>query len=195
MRYWNYIPDYIQAISVAVAAVFAAWSVNSWRRETIGKRKTEVAEQAIVAASRVQSALSYVRSPLGHSGEGKTRQKEEGENEKYSDDRDQAFVPIERLNKFKDDFSQLGSARILCGAYFGKGSMRPFDDLFKVRSEIIRSAQMMMLQVRRHKGGVGQFDQKLEDVIWWHGEDDEISKRINKAVLEIENLCAKHLKL
>ena len=122
MDYWSYIPDYIQAVSVAVAAGFTVWGVNSWRRETIGKRKTEVSEQAIVAASRVQSALGYVRSPLGHSGEGKTRQRESEEDEKYAEDRDQAFVPIERLNKFKDDFSQLGSARILCGAYFGKES-------------------------------------------------------------------------
>ena len=54
---------------------------------------------------------------------------------------------------------------------------------------------MKMLQVRRHSGGRNQFDQKLEDVIWWHGEDDEISKKINEAVLEIERLCAENLKL
>ena len=131
MDYWSYIPDYIQAVSVAVAAGFTVWGVNSWRRETIGKRNTEVSEQAIVAASRVQSALEYVRNPFGHMGEGSSRERSDDESVEISKEPDKAFVPIERLNKFKEEFSQLISARNLCKAYLGKTQLSHLTNYLK----------------------------------------------------------------
>ena len=195
MDYWSYIPDYIQAVSVAVAAGFTVWGVNSWRRETIGKRKTEVSEQAIVAASRVQSALEYVRNPFGHMGEGSSRERNDDESVEISKELDQAFVPIERLNKFKEEFSQLISARNLCRAYFGENSIKPFNELLEVRSEIFNSARIMSLQASGHTKLENKSYAECKKVIWRLGEDDEISKKINKAVLEVERLCAEYLRL
>jgi hypothetical protein len=48
----------LQAISVAVAAFFAILGLNAWRRQLIGKRKVEIAEEALLA--RLQGA-GYAR--------------------------------------------------------------------------------------------------------------------------------------
>ena len=48
------IANVLTALSAAVAAGFGVRSLNAWRRETIGRRKVEVAEETLTSFYRVR---------------------------------------------------------------------------------------------------------------------------------------------
>ena len=43
--FFEHAPAILQAVSIAVTAVFAIIGLNAWRRQLIGRRRFEVAEQ------------------------------------------------------------------------------------------------------------------------------------------------------
>ncbi|MCY4065218.1 MAG: hypothetical protein OXF57_02490, partial [Rhodospirillaceae bacterium] len=171
--------------------------LRSWKQELLGKRQSEIAEQAIVAAASVRDAFAYVRSPASFKGEGQTRNRESDEKEKISEVLDQDFVPIERLNKFTDEFAQLRSTMLLCKAHFEEGVTEPFDELFRIRSEIIRAARFRMMISRNNRlyneKREEQYFQR-EEIIWDHGDEDKLNPRIEKAVSNIETYFGELLK-
>lgn len=188
----------LQTIAVVTAAIVAIVGIKSWRRELLGKRRSEIAEQAIVTASSVKDALIYVRNPFGFKGEGQSRNRINDENENTLEILDQDFVPIERMNKFLDDFSQLKSTKLLCKAHFGDEAIESFDELLRIRSEIISAAQFRMM-ISGGNGGHSERSNELyverEKLIWDQYEKDEINPRIEKAVSDIEEYYGKYLKL
>ncbi len=46
-------PPLIQAVSVAVTAVFAVIGLRAWRRQLLGRRKIEIAEGTLLAAYKI----------------------------------------------------------------------------------------------------------------------------------------------
>ncbi|MXY38636.1 MAG: hypothetical protein F4160_10450 [Rhodospirillaceae bacterium] len=197
METLSYILDFLQTIAVVAAAVVAFVGIRSWRRELLGRRRSEIAEQAIVVASSVKDAFNYVRSPAGYKGEGQSRNREEDEKERMSERLDQDFVPIERLNKFTDEFAQLRSTMLLCKAHFEEGVTEPFDELFRIRSEIIRAARFRMMissSNRLHNEKREEQYFQREEIIWDHGDEDKLNPRIEKAVSNIETYFGELLK-
>lgn len=68
----------IQAIAIATTAAFAVAGLRAWRRELVGRRKFEIAEQTLSAFVEARDALAYVRSPLVYRGEGRSRPRDSG---------------------------------------------------------------------------------------------------------------------
>jgi hypothetical protein len=66
-------PQILQAISISVTAGFAIVGLNAWRRQLIGRRKFEAAEQILLASYKLQHALPGVRNPIVFSEEGTSR--------------------------------------------------------------------------------------------------------------------------
>lgn len=197
MESMSYLASVIQTIAVVIATTVAVLGIRSWRRELLGKRRSEIAEQAIVAASSVRDAFAYVRSPFGFSNEGRTRNREDDRNTDLSETLDQDFVPIERMNKFLDEFSQLKSAKLLCQAHFGEEAAEPFDELFTIRSEIIGAARFRMMisgSNRQYNERTNELYIQKENIIWDQQEEDEINPRIEKAVSNIEKYYREFLK-
>jgi hypothetical protein len=52
----------IQAISSAAIAFFAVQGLRAWRRQLVGKRRFEVAEEAVLSAYRVAEKLEWIRN-------------------------------------------------------------------------------------------------------------------------------------
>ena len=196
MDFWSYLPSYIQAIAVVIATVFAVRGVSAWRRETLGKRRTEIAEQVIVATFRVKAALYSTRNPLSYNTEGKSRKRDEAETERQSSALDEAFIPLERLNDHLEEFSQFDLARLIFRAHFRKENTCHFDEILKIRNEIVMASRMRMRFARdidRHNEPSDRLIEKYESIVWNHGDDDEINQRIENAVSKIEEVCAKYL--
>ena len=88
-----------------VASSFIGLAI--WRFQLIGKRRFDVAEDALVTFSLAKDAFDHVRGVGGYSGEGQTRERTEGETFEQKRHRDSCHVPIERLKSYSDLFSTL----------------------------------------------------------------------------------------
>ena len=69
----------LATILQAVAIISACWAiisgVGAWKREFIGKRKIELAEETLEAFFEIKDAISFIRNPWSSANEGKSRQR------------------------------------------------------------------------------------------------------------------------
>lgn len=86
----------IAFIAQTVSIVSACWAiisgVGAWKREFIGKRKIEIAEQVYSEFLEAKDAIAYIRNPFSSSSEGKTRIRKEDEDPKDSIILDRAYI-------------------------------------------------------------------------------------------------------
>ena len=137
----------LESISVIFASLIVSFTVifgvNAWRREYIGKRKLELAEEVLALFYEARDAIRYIRNPSGYVGEGSTRNAAPNESPEEKQISDNAYVVFERYNKRQDLFNKLYSMRYRYMAQFGKDSAKPFDDLNKIVNDIFISARML----------------------------------------------------
>lgn len=79
----------LATIGEAVAIVAACWAIISgigaWKREFIGKRKIELAEEMLARFLEMNDAVAFIRNPFSSSNEGRTRERSEHENPEHSE--------------------------------------------------------------------------------------------------------------
>lgn len=109
---FTFAPPVLQAVSVAVTAVFAILGLRAWRRQLLGRRKIEIAEGTLFAAYKIKEAMSYIRGP-GLVG-GSTRPRQPDEPEGLASRRGSYFVPLERMQKASGDFAEFEKMKLLC---------------------------------------------------------------------------------
>lgn len=93
----------IITLAQAGAVVMACWAIISgigaWKREFIGKRQIELAEQVLANFFEIKDAIAMIRSPFSHSGEGSPRQKGEYEAPETAKLLDRGYIVFERYSK------------------------------------------------------------------------------------------------
>lgn len=192
-------PPLLQAVSVAVTAVFAILGLRAWRQQLIGKRRIEVAEQGLLAAYKVKNAMTYIRSPLSFAAEGVDRTRAAHEEDDVAKAKDTYFVPLKRIQDTSDDFAEFEKARLLCQVYFGDESVAPFDEILQARKKVAIAARMLVDFVGEHGVDRGLYS-KLQGDIWegyssnGDAANDAITKSVAGAVAAIEGLCRPHLR-
>ena len=190
------VADVVQAIAVVIATTLAIRGINDWRRQMLGKRKVEIAEQTLVATYKVQGAMAFIRSPAGYEGEGKTRTKAVTEAENLARVLDGYFVPIERIRKASEDFAEFLRLRLLCKVHFGSKSAEPFDEILKARDRVVLAANMLSMtaedRLYGEKTDLALF-REWQSLIWDMGDEDLLTPTIRAAVGRIEEICGRHL--
>jgi hypothetical protein len=100
----------ITTIAQAIAVISACWAiisgVGAWKREFIGKRQIELAEQLLAKFFEVKDAIAYIRNSWSNSEEGKSRRRSEGETPQESALLDSAYIVIERFEKRRNVFAE-----------------------------------------------------------------------------------------
>jgi hypothetical protein len=189
----------LQALAILVTAIFASRGLQAWRAQLVGKRKFEIAEEALLAAYKVRNAMSYIRSPGAFGGEGGTRPRSEPESEGIARAKDTYFVPLERMQKTSDDFARLEKMRLLCQVHFGSESAKPFDAILRARHTVAVAARML-INTAGEQGVGGKLREQWQGQIWesygsgGDSADDAIVKSVIAAVEQIEAMCRPHLK-
>lgn len=192
-----------------ISLIVASWSVfvgvNAWRREFVGKRRIEVAENALVLFYEARDAIRGIRSPGGYVGEGKTRQQGENETPQEKEILDQAYVLIERYKQREALFSKIYAMRYKYMAIFGKEKSKPFDILHGVVTDLLSAAHRIsryrIQEMRRgvSDSGAQEHFERVHDAegIYWEGmsEEDPINPRVKEAVTLIEKNCQAVMKL
>ncbi len=196
------VTNILESISLIVAAWTVIIGVNAWRREYIGKRKLELAEEVLVLFYEAQDAIRYIRNPFGYGGEGSTRNVAPNELPEEKQINDNAHVVFERYNKRQDLFNKLYSMRYRYMARFGKDAAKPFDELNKIVNDIFISARMLphywKAQGHRQWKDDAEFRKHLDEMhkyeaVFWEmtPDRDHITPRVNAVISEIEAQCLK----
>jgi hypothetical protein len=154
------------------------------------KRRSELAEQALVNFYEARRAFVRVRSVGIFEGEGESRPPEENEDDALKRRRNTLFIPIERLSRENQVFMALQALRPAFEAHFGPSATKPFQEVLEVYAEI-QSAAGVLVQVTTTPPNEGGGLVALRDKLGWgpRPRPDEIDKKIDEAVHEIEVIC------
>lgn len=196
------VTNILESISLILAAWTVIYGVNAWRREYVGKRRIELAEEVLALFYEARDAINYIRSIFGFVGEGSTRKAAPNESPEEKQINDNAYVVFERYNKRQELFNKLYAMRYRYMAQFGKDSAKPFDELNKIVSDIFLSSRMLSHywkeQGHRQWKSKEEFEQHLQEMkkyeaIFWEmlPEEDPIIPRVNAVISDIEAQCLK----
>jgi hypothetical protein len=195
------VANILESIAIIIAAISVALGVNAWRREHVGRRRIELAEDVLSYFYEAQDIIKYIRSPLAYAGEGRSRKADPNETEGEKKIYDSAYVVIERYENKKEVFNKLKTLQYRFKVYFGTEKVKPFHDLRNVLSELLSSARMLSrlwLEEQRKRGTSDEkrFEELREQIakyeaIFWEGpeEEDPIEPRVTELIREIENTC------
>jgi len=189
----------IATIAQSVAVISACWAIISgigaWKRQFIGKRQIELAEQTLAKFFEVKDAIAFIRNPFYREDEGKTRKKDENEPHYVSRLLDQGYIVVERYSKKESIFADFNTLKYRFMASFGSDTEEIFTDTFKVLNSIIESAKRLAHKYwRRYEEEPRRMNNReldemhrLEGIFWDYGnEDDEIRTKLNEIQHKIE---------
>lgn len=181
-------------VVVAIAAVVAASQgiagLNAWRREAIGRRRMELAEDALTDLYEAADVIRWARFPGSFGYEATERQGRDDEPENIQAHRDTFYIPLKRLNDHSELFSRLRTRRFRVRATFGVDAVTPFEALHAVHSEIVVAAQRLMAMDPAHQNErTRERWERLEAVVWGVGdEDDKLVVKVGDALKLAETI-------
>lgn len=186
-------------LSILVAALVGAYGLDSWRREFTGKRRIELAEDALALFYEARDAIGQIRNPGSFSDETKDTVRGANESEEEFRARKNASIVFVRYNAHRELFGKIHALRYRFMAQIGPASAKPFDDLHFVVSEIFVAARMLARlwsrgyhpdteALAKHNASIDKYE-----AIFWSGmaEGDTITKAVDAAVSELEVTCRK----
>lgn len=190
--------QFLQNVSIIIAALVAIFGIDAWRREHVGKRRMELAEEVLALFYQARDVIRQIRSPVGFSGEGETRKADPRESPEKKRALDNAYVVFERYNKHAELFSRLYALRYRFMAQMGKPASKPFDDLNSVLHEIFGAARRLSrywaredrdFRTEREYEKFMKNMEEAESIFWAGGELDPIDPKIDALVIDMERTC------
>jgi hypothetical protein len=125
--------DWVSAIAnvaIAITAGFAVYqgfkSLSTWRTETIGRRRIELAQEILTDFYQARDILHSVRHFIHFQHEAEDRPIEEDEDDKTRMFRDAAYIPIARLSDSAELFRRLTAASIPRNSSFREHRCKTF---------------------------------------------------------------------
>ena len=185
------ITDIVQAFAVAAVAIPAFLGLNTLRKQLIGKRKIELAEEVLTLSYTLQYAIKSARYPGSYSSEGTEREGRDQEPEAQRNRNDSYYAPISRLSQHSEEFSRLLSSSMRFRAYYGEQGQESLAAFNIVRNKIYGAVGMLINKSQEERVS-SKLIEKWHNTIWdmsTEDEPDEINLQINDAVAEIERIC------
>jgi len=193
--------DIAQTVAVFIASCVAVYGIESWRREFVGKRRIELAEEVLALFYQAKDVIGWMRFPAGFVGESSTRKPESGETPAQKQIRDARYVVSKRYNEHNELFSRVRALRYRFMAQFGKDTSVPFDGLKSILDDIFCAADswVMLSQVDTSRHDAQQLQahrariEERDKIVWGMGKDDPISSRVENVVKDVERICRPHI--
>jgi hypothetical protein len=189
--------DFIESCAVIVASIVAVFSINAWRREYVGKRRAELAEDVLAMFYEAADVIRDIRHPAAFQSETAEVVQGEGESEDAYQVRRRASIVHVRYARHQEMFNKLRAYRYRFMAYFGRESIAPFNELFSIVAQIqVAAGQLAHLWLRSHfhseDDEIKHQDRirRFEDIFWDTFEDtDPINTRLNSLIDQVELIC------
>ena len=195
----------IAAIVQAMAVLSACWAiisgVDAWKREFVGKRRIELAEQTLAKFFEVTDAVAYIRNPFSNIEEGKTRQRGVHETVNQSELLDRGYIVVERYSKKEAVLADFSTLKYRFMASFGAETQQIFTDTFKTVNSIFSSARMLATHywqpMAARLGEPDRFQKYLDEaerhegILWDSGaDDDKIRAQLGAIQERLETITA-----
>ncbi|WP_068878244.1 MULTISPECIES: hypothetical protein [unclassified Phenylobacterium] len=184
-------PEWISAggtLLAGLAALVAGWAalrgLGTWRAELVVRRKTELAEEVLAQFYQARDVLTWARTPAISGSRG-------GDHDAPSVGPHRSLsAPIERITEESELFSQLHANRYRFIAYFGERASSAFEEIRAVHTEVVVAAGELVRDSAVSAAGAEPTRGLWEGAIGWgQGEDDRLSRRVDDAVRQIEQVC------
>ncbi|GAB3547547.1 hypothetical protein GCM10027343_26820 [Noviherbaspirillum agri] len=190
-----------QAISIATACWAIISGIGAWKREFIGKRQIELAEQVLAKFFEVKDAIAFIRNPFSSSDEGMSREKRAGESAEESELLDRGYIVVERYTKKESIFADFNTFKYKFMASFGPQTEQIFVDKNKALNSIFISARMLATHYWQRQGRMSiendEFQKHLDEMhrhegIFWDigSDDDEIRLQLKAIQKRLEAATA-----
>lgn len=168
-----------------------------WRIQLIGKRRTEIAEEALLAFAHAVDAVKTIRSFATWSHEQEAVRKEAGISADKRVPGEVYRVTLWRISENREKFAALRKLQLLCRYHFGEDASRPFDDLHGQVHRVALAANMAastasdepedLVSLRR--------EMKWEAAIWaGYGRPDDVADKVDAAQRDLEAILTPHLR-
>jgi hypothetical protein len=168
-----------------------------WRIQLIGKRRTELAEEALLAFAQAVDAVKAIRSPATWSHEQGAVRKEAGTEADEKLPGEVYRVTLWRIGENREKFAALRKVQLLCRYHFGDEAARPFDELHAQVHHIAFSANMAASTARDEPENlvVLRREMKWEAAIWeGYGRPDDVADKMDAARRDLEAILTPHLR-
>ncbi|MBU4184744.1 MAG: hypothetical protein KKI12_05245 [Proteobacteria bacterium] len=185
--------ELIATIGQTIAIIAACWAIISgigaWKREFIGKRRIELAEEVLASFFEIKDSIAFIRNPFATNEEGKSRKKGEYELSDETELLNRGYIVYERYEKKKDVLIKFNTLKYKVMAAFGPDTEKIFIDCNKTLNSIFISARMLATYYWKRQGRVpmdgDQFQKHLDEMqkhegIFWDmmNETDEIRNKL-----------------
>ncbi|KAA0232176.1 MAG: hypothetical protein EDM74_13725 [Armatimonadetes bacterium] len=184
---------FIECAAIVFASMVAAFGIDAWRREHVGKRRLELAEEALTLFYQARDVITMIRSPMGYMGEGSTRKSDPSESPEVKEALDKAYVAIERYNEHVELFGKIRALKYRFMAQFGVDESKSFDEMDGVINEIFRASRQLGSCWKSMSRGREPTPAELERIrkwesVFWSGEDpDVIDQKVDALVKRVES--------
>ncbi len=125
--------EFLKDLSIIVASCVAIYGIGSWRREYVGKKQAELAEEVLCLFYEARDAVQHIRNPFSHSNEGSSRKADESETPEQKEAYDRAYVLIERFNTHIELFNLIKCIRFVIDLWHNLEQM--LGNLLKILEE------------------------------------------------------------
>ncbi len=197
MEYISPVIELITQLSAIVALWVAIYGIDSWRREHIGKKRADTAEEALALIYEASDAIESIRHPVSFGGEYGDIERGEGESDQQWHARKNANVAFVRYNRHQELFNKLHAMRYRFMAQFGKEHAEPLLEVRRVTNEVLAAASTLSRlwprdhfrtdeQWEKHQAQIEKYESKFWSML---SEEDELANRAKSAVSKMEALA------
>ncbi|MVE67982.1 hypothetical protein D6U67_18945, partial [Vibrio cholerae] len=124
--------EVITLLGKTIAVISACWAivsgVGAWKREFIGKRRIELAEETLATFFEIKDAIAFIRSPFASVGEGESRVVGEREKPEETELLNRGHIVFERYEKKREVFIKFETLKYKFMATYGEDSEAIFKD-------------------------------------------------------------------
>jgi gamma-glutamyl:cysteine ligase YbdK (ATP-grasp superfamily) len=186
-----------EQISLLLGIWVAIYGIDSWRREHVGRRQMELAEDTLALFYEAADAIRHMRHPFSTGTEHQEIKRGEGETESAFKARQNASIVFVRYNQHQETFNKLHAMRYRFMAQIGKDKAKAFDDLRDLVNSIMLAARSLarlwsqdtfLNEAARtaHHARIEKYE-----AIFWEGleESDPINPKLAQVIIDIEGVC------
>lgn len=187
----EWIGEIIKTLSTIVTAAVACWGVSTWRRQVVGKRRMEIAEEALLAAYQVRDVIAAARMPVTFKGEGSTRPPFRGEQDFQKEILDSFYAPLERMQKQTDKFASLYLAGQRFRVHFGPQHAEIFGAFHQARMHVMQAAECL-IEEHIERSTTSEEIKGWKADLWRSlspGRPDDLARSVDEAVGKLETIC------
>ncbi len=191
-------PTWITAmLSCAGALVTLFIGLVGWRIQLIGKRRTELAEEALLVFANAVDAMASVRAPMSFAGEHEALREELGKLGYKKLPGEGYQIILRRLEKSNERFAELRRLQLLCRYHFGEAAHDAFEKLNSARHQVWVAAYMGATtgdEVPPTQENLRR-SQSWQEAIWaGAAQPDTIADAVGAAQRDLEAILTPHLR-